>query len=191
MILSKEAIIEEIAKWNIIIHDWNQLITDWTKLKTLKDQSIDVRLWEWIFKNNEFQNISKENERNNYFFPNNFILAHTQEFVWTKAGSWILPTFKLKSSAWRMWIIHTLAGHWEVWFHNRWAMEFTLANNIYLEQFMSIWQIYFTRVEWWENEDYSKTWTYQKSNNIDEIVQNWKKEDILPPKNLKIINNII
>lgn len=178
MILSKSVIIDEITKGNII--------ADSIQHSQIKDQSIDVRLgrYMWIGANPELVDLTEKEEI--LIMPNTFVLAHTEEFIGTTANSGILPTFKLKSSAGRLGIIHTLAGHGEVGFFNRWAMEFIVAKPVVLKHRVLIGQIYFTRVEGSEGEDYSKQGTYQSTSSLDELKKNWKPESILPPKELKI-----
>ena len=61
---------------------------------------------------------------------------------------------------------------------------------ITIKQSMSIAQIYFTRVKKDVEDDYTKKGTYQSTSDIDELVKNWKREDILPPESLKIIKQI-
>lgn len=184
MILSKTKILKEIENGNIIVEG--------SDIEAVKDQSIDVSLGAWIYvqKYDEFGinaydywwDLASDDYKAT---PGEFIIAHTDEFIGTKAGSNILPSFKLKSSAGRHGIIHTLAGHGEVGYHNRWAMEFVVAKPVVLKYKMYIGQIYFTRTEGAENEDYSKTGSYQNTNDLQELMTNWKKEDLLP-KGLKI-----
>lgn len=190
MILSKNAILKEIENGNIIVDPF--------KTELVKDQSIDVRLGQYLW----VWNLSISNKPAIFDISNGFpgmngcaekpadslfFIAHTLEFIGTKAGSNILPTFKLKSSAGRLGIMHTLAGHGEVGFHNRWALEFTCKLPIVLQKGMSIGQIYFTKVEGAENEDYSKLGTYQNTNDLEQLKANWKPEDLLPPDKLKVI----
>lgn len=173
MIISKKIILEEIEKGNII--------ADGVNPEQIKDQSIDVSLGEWININGKWIDITN----NWYIQPGDFVLAYTDEFVGTKAGSNLLPSFKLKSSAGRNGILHTLAGHGEVGFFNRWAMEFTVMKPLLIKKGMLVGQIYFTRTEGAESEDYAKSGTYQKHSTLEEVKLNWKREDILPP-NLKL-----
>jgi deoxycytidine triphosphate deaminase len=181
MIISERAIYEEIDKGNIIVRN--------SFHNSVKGESIDVRLWEWMrvyveeSKEEYWHNFLKEGE----YFVNKFdrfYICHTIEYIWTRAGSNILPTFKLKSSSGRAGIIHTLAWHGDVWFFNRWAMEFMCAKPITLKYWMVIGQIYFTYTT--PSGDYSEKWSYQKTNDINETIEMWKKEDILW-KPLKVI----
>lgn len=191
MILTELEIKKAIDEGLITIHDGEE-IKD-SDCKTIKDQSIDVRLGRWLY---VYNNLTQDNTwidldaQEFHVDPyKHFIIAHTEEFIGTTAGSWILPTFKLKSSAGRLGIIHTLAGHWEVGYNNRWAMEFISAKPITLKRYMSIGQIYFTETvsKGW---DYSSRGTYQSTSNLEEMVKNWTKESILPPKELKVLTNI-
>jgi deoxycytidine triphosphate deaminase len=184
MIISKKVILDEYGKGNIIAYG--------VDMDNIKDQSIDVSLGEWIYIT-EYDKYGDEvwGGWHSLKFSDytvglgEFVIAHTDEFIGTKAGSNLLPSFKLKSSAGRHGIIHTLAGHGEVGFHNRWAMEFIVGKPVVLKYGMYIGQIYFTRTEGAEDEDYSKTGSYQNTNNLEELIKNWKKEDLLP-KDLKV-----
>jgi deoxycytidine triphosphate deaminase len=175
MILSKKTILEEFNNGNIIMNKLDSFDTQ------VKDQSVDVSLGKFLYIDGEWVDIS------NGFTPprNTLILAYTDEFIGTKAGSNILPSFKLKSTAGRLGIMHTLAGHGEVGYFNRWALEFICLKDIELKEGMFIGQIYFTRTEGAENEDYSLTGTYQKHSDPKMVIDTWKREDILP-KQLKV-----
>lgn len=181
MILSKPQILSAIADKKIIYK--NQ-----PKTNLVNNQSVDVRLgqflWFWDKTYAKFRLVDLE--KIEYTLqPNSFVIAHTEEFIGTIAGSNFHPTFKLKSSAGRNGIVHTLAGHGDSGFINRWALEFTTMIPIELKRFMSIGQIYFTTTP--DNqEDYADGGNYQNSSNIDELIKNWKPEELLP-KPLKII----
>lgn len=193
MILTKKDIEIALYDGKIVLHDGINLRLN---PSTLKDQSIDVRLWRWLHIYENGKEYFHDLDESDFIITperlmSTFIIAHTEEFIWTTGWSGILPTFKLKSSAGRLGIIHTLAGHWEVGYHNRWAMEFICAKPIILKRFMSIGQIYFTLVTSQDaGDDYSKIGTYQSSSNIIETVRNWTKESILPPKSLKVLAEI-
>jgi len=191
MILTETEIKQAITEGLITIHDGKELKD--STCKTIKDQSIDVRLGRWLY---VYNNLTQDNTwidldaQEFHVDPyKHFIIAHTEEFIGTTAGSGILPTFKLKSSAGRLGIIHTLAWHGEVGYNNRWAMEFISAKPITLKRYMSIGQIYFTETvsEGW---DYSTRWTYQSTSDLDTMVKNWTKESILPPASLNVIDII-
>lgn len=191
MILTELEIKKAIDEGLITINDGEELKD--SDCKTIKDQSIDVRLGRWLYVWDSYMMSSYWHDLDEWEFVTDpyihFIIAHTEEFIGTTAGSGILPTFKLKSSAGRLGIIHTLAWHGEVWYNNRWAMEFITAKPITLKRYMSIGQIYFTETtsEGW---DYSSRGTYQSTSNLEEMVKNWTKESILPPKELKVLTNI-
>lgn len=199
MILSKSAIQEELKNENIICATEEDIRIYYPN--TLKTQSIDVRLGQyvWVWKETEFVLIDLDHEvqqasLNSYIQAamrkdiQVFLLAHTEEFIGTKAGSGILPTFKLKSSAGRQGIMHTLAGHGDEGFINRWAMEFTIYRPVELERYMSIGQIYFTRLEG-ESESYGQVGSYQSGDDLEEIINNWTPE-VLLPKPFKVIKEI-
>lgn len=191
MILTELEIKQAITEGLITIHDGEELKD--STCKTIKDQSIDVRLGRYLY---VYNNISEESywidlSKQDFVVDpyKHFIIAHTEEFIGTTAGSGILPTFKLKSSAGRLGIIHTLAGHGEVGYNNRWAMEFISAKPITLKRYMSIGQIYFTETvsEGW---DYSTRGTYQSTSDLETMVKEWTKESILPPTQLKVLTTI-
>jgi len=181
MILSKSIILSEIQKGNIIASGVEEA--------QIKDQSIDVSLGRYLYVHSERGNLIKivDLEESPYYeaMPGMFIIAHTDEFVGTTAGSNIIPSFKLKSSAGRLGIIHTLAGHGEVGFFNRCSMEFIVAKPVVLKHKALIGQIYFQSVLG-DKEDYSKQGTYQKTNNLEELIRDWTPDSLLPPKELKI-----
>ena len=191
-ILTESEIRKELELWNIIVHDGVKRVTNPV---TLKDQSIDVRLGQFLYIENSkswFKGWINLLEEDYIAREWDFILAHTEEFIWTNARSYLVSQFFLKSTAWRLWIIHTHSWWGEIWFHNRWAMEFIVWKEITLRHKQAIWQIIFQRVEGeTNNDDYSKKGNYQKTNNLDELVKNWNRDMILPwTKELKIINTI-
>lgn len=169
----------------------NKILTSYNNEDMIKNQSIDVRLGRWVYIqsannhtiNKHWHDLDRESLT---LYPGKFYIAHTEEFIGTSVDSNILPSFKLKSSAGRLGIIHTLAGHGDVGFCNRWAMEFMVGVKLTIERYMSIGQIYFTQTT--SSESYSKqTGTYQSSDDFTTLQENWNKEIILPPNNLKII----
>ncbi|RTL06187.1 hypothetical protein EKK58_06105 [Candidatus Dependentiae bacterium] len=172
MILSRNRILEEISKGNIIYKLGEE--------KYIKDQSIDVSLGEWIYntKLNAWHNcgdgpITLE--------PGVLYLCHTDEFIGTKAGSNLLPSIKLKSTSARKGIQHPLAGHGEVGFFNRWALEITVTTQTQVICGDLIAQVYFTVVDGDGTEDYSISGTYQHSSVVERVMDSWKPQDLLPP----------
>lgn len=169
MILSKVEILNG--------HKDGKIVLEGVHTNQIKDQSVDVSLGEYIMIDNQWINIT-----DGYIPPTNaFILAYTDEFIGTTAGSNILPSFKLKSSAGRQGIFHTLAGHGEVGYFNRWAMEFFCMKPIELKRGLLIGQIYFTVTKGAHSEDYSKNGTYQKHSTLSDVKKHWTKESIIPP----------
>lgn len=190
MILTEKDIHKELEQGNILVHDGEKRVMSPT---TVKWQSIDVRLWRWVYATVNGSNkwIDLDEGELKIDSMSTFVLAHTEEFIGTKSWSGILPTFKLKSTAGRLGIIHTLAWHGDIWFQWRWAMEFICAKPITLKRYMSIGQIYFTYCSKTDEcDDYAIKWTYQNMDDIEKIVFYWNKEDILPPKELKVIKDI-
>lgn len=113
MILTELEIKKAIDEGLITIHDGEEIKN--SDCKTIKDQSVDVRLGRWLHVWDNYCSIDYWIDLDEKEFVaepyRSFIIAHTEEFIGTAAGSGILPTFKLKSSAGRLGIIHTLAGH--------------------------------------------------------------------------------
>lgn len=181
MILSQQAIKNAI--------EVNQILVSPYLPQLVKNQSIDVRLGRWVY----VQRIS--NHPTNFWYDldsgtlrtrhDEFYIAHTEEFIGTAPYSDILPSFKLKSSAGRAGIIHTLAGHGDVGFFNRWALEFTSVARAELHRYMAIGQIYFSLTT--KSGSYAEeTGSYQSTDDFDLLQKNWDKETILP-KPLKVI----
>lgn len=181
MILSKQQILQNIQDKKILTSDYRP--------ELINNQSIDVRLGRWLY----IQQTGKYKAK--YWHdldtspyntkPDEFYIAHTEEFIGTAPHSNILPSFKLKSSAGRAGIIHTLAGHGDVGFCNRWAMEFVTPVQLQLSRYMAIGQIYFTQTT--ESGSYSQeTGSYQSTEDFEKLQQEWSKDQILP-KPLKII----
>lgn len=186
--LSTSEILKNIKNGNIIADGVD------TK-KYVKDQSIDVSLGEYVFvrvdsyppnkypirsfvfEGVEYSKISLKNGIT--FYPGMFILAYTNEFVGTKAGSNLQPSFKLKSTSARLGIQHPLAGLGEVGFFNRWCLELTFAVPVELRYGDLIGQVYFDTVIG-KPTDYSETGSYQSENTLEKIKANWKPENILP-----------
>lgn len=121
--------------------------------------------------------------------PNETILAHTIEFIGGKNGTDELPAIttdmKARSSIGRMGItVCKCAGWGDIGYVNRWTMEITNFSNVIipLPVGIRIAQIIFhetTKVP--EIDLYNKkTNKYQTTKNIDELIQAWKPEDMLP-----------
>jgi len=182
MILSRKALLQAIQDNKILTSDFRD--------ELINNQSIDVRLGRWVYIQSDGIHPMK------YWHDldvaplechkNKFYLTHTEEFIGTAPNSDILPSFKLRSSAGRHGIIHTLAGHGDVGFMNRWAMEFIAAKPITLERYMKIGQIYFTLAT--ESGSYSEeTGNYQSTSDFELLQTNWDKLDLLPKPLNKVI----
>jgi deoxycytidine triphosphate deaminase len=173
MILSTNEIKQQIQLGNIVTSHYRE--------ELIHNQSIDVRLGRWVYVQTDTDSYWHDFDNDGYLacIKGEFYITHSEEFIGTRAGSNILPTFKLRSSAGRHGIIHTLAGHGDVGFKNRWAMEFIVAKPLILKRFMPIGQIYFTTTT--DSGSYTaETGNYQKYDNFIELQAMWDKEDILP-----------
>lgn len=117
----------------------------------------------------------------NWKIPHNtFVLAHTEEYIGTSSNSNIHPEFHQRSTTARMGLSHTKAGWGDNGFCNRWALELYTLKDVTITAGMKIGQISFAYTTDSEVGYSEQTGNYQSSNNIDEIIKNWKKEDILP-----------
>lgn len=174
MIYSKDKIIEEIQKGNIIYIPFKE--------ENIKNQSIDVTIGKEIYipDTKQWIDISK-----GYKIPKHtFFLAYTEEFIGTTPNSKIHPEFHQRSTLGRQGLFHTKAGWGDVGFYNRWAMEYYTLQDIELKAGDRVAQISFNEAT--ESKGYSKeTGNYQQDKDIDTIIFNWKKEDILPKINNK------
>jgi dCTP deaminase len=175
MILSKEKIIEKIKQGKIVTSDYKE--------ELINNQSIDVRLGKWIYFSDKYGTengwIDLDSVESCTLQPDMFYIAHTEEFLGTIAYSDIVPSFKLKSTAGRAGIIHTLAGLGDVGFFGRWALEFIVARPVKVSRYTRIGQVYFNQTT--TSGDYSQeTGNYQKHNNITDVINNWTRDSILP-----------
>lgn len=175
MILSKKAILEEHAKGKIIYYS-----PAGKKLEDVcKNQSVDITIGNFVYipSIDEWVIINE----NTTFEKGTFFLAYTDEFIGTAPNSNIHPQWHLRSTLAREGLMHPKAGWGDVGFHNRWCMEFYALEDITLKAGDRVGQISFEYTT--DSEDYTKeTGNYQKSESLEEMVANWKKEDILPKK---------
>lgn len=179
--LSREAILKEIAKGNIVFNGLDSQI---------QNQSIDVSTGKYIFikKGNDF--IKKDITKPTLIKKGTFFLAYTNEFVGTVIGSNIHCQFQQTSTSARLGLFHPKAGWGDVGYTNRWAMEFFATSDILIQEGSIVGQVTFTYTTE-TNEDYSKKGQYQKGNDLKYIKENWGPETILPRKGLKNIKNYI
>jgi deoxycytidine triphosphate deaminase len=200
MILNAKQIIEEAKSNKIIYYSDNK---NYLK-QNCKNQSVDVNLGEWVYiplladrlsvaKANDYSSSTIPQIIDDEWFFNLkrcgdliipkgvFFLCHTEQFIGTAANSDILPQFYQRSTIARMGLSHTLAGWGDVGYHNRWAMEFTTLNKFTLKYNMRVGQITFSQTLPNSNSYTSETGNYQSiENDLDDLVNSWKKEDILP-----------
>lgn len=210
MILSKEAILEEIEKGNIVFDG---------KLSQIQNQSIDVSLGSSIIyspyrKINYFDRLKikildttcrlldigsfRLLEEGSEVFINEpkhlakgtFFLAYTHEFVGTREGSNIHCQFQQTSTSARLGLMHGKAGWGDLGFISRWAMEFYCAKDITIKAGDIVGQMTFTYTTP-TKESYASNGQYQKSNDLELIKREWKIENIIPRKKLKNIKDLV
>ena len=181
MILSRKEILKEAKKGNIVFKGFHK---NSSLEKQTKNQSIDVRFGRYLWINNE-KLVDLVEEGGYELKKGEFYIAHTDEFIGTKDCN-IHPSFKLKSSAARNGMMHTLAAHGDINFFGSWAAEFTyeLDKPMKIEYGMLFAQVYFLTAT--SHENYvTQSGSYQNTNDLDELIKNWEPEDLLP-KPLKI-----
>lgn len=175
-ILSKKEILNRIEKWDIIFDPIDRLD------KLIAQQSIDCTLYkEWYFWWDTLINL----DINGLFKQWDFFLWVIDEWVGTRAGSWLCMEFKLKSTAARLGITHPIAWFCENWYFSRLCIELWFSKDIRLYNNMCIWQFIFHTIEW-EQEDYTVKWSYQSYTTLDDLKNKRRISDVLP-KSLKII----
>jgi deoxycytidine triphosphate deaminase len=177
MIFSKNKILEAHKNGDIIYHSpTGYKIEDFTQ-----NQSVDIHLYDWIY-SPEYNSWAKITD-GKIITKGTFFLACSEEFIGTKAGSNINPQWHLRSTLARLGFGHAKAGWGDVGFHNRWCMEFVAHADLTLTAGMRVAQISFAST-YPDDVDYTlETGNYQKENTLEELVANWKKEDILPKQN--------
>ncbi|NDC41811.1 MAG: dCTP deaminase [Chitinophagia bacterium] len=143
MILSDAAILEEIAKGNIVIDPFDQ--------KNLGSNSYDVHLGKYLaVYNDNMLDARKHNQITNFEIPedgyvlqpNILYLGVTMEYTETHAH---VPFLEGKSSTGRLGIdIHATAGKGDVGFCNAWTLEISCVQPVRIYAGMPIGQlIYF------------------------------------------------
>lgn len=117
--------------------------------------------------------------------PGERVLAHTHEFIGTRSR--LLPEMRAKSTFARWGLtVCACAGWGDVGFHNRWAMEIKNLNaheTIKVEVGTAIAQIVFHETETVpEDQRYGVIGNYQKGDDLEAMVRDWKPQSILPKK---------
>jgi deoxycytidine triphosphate deaminase len=179
MILSKQAILKEHKEGKIIYKSPKGFVIE----DFCKNQSVDVHIGEWVYvpKTSKWVRLFYDEQ---VILKGTFFLAYTEEFIGTAPSSNIHPQWHLRSTLARQGLMHPKAGWGDVGFYNRWCMEFYALEDIIIKPFDRVAQISFEYTT--DSEDYTKeTGNYQSNVNIDELMRNWKKEDILPKDNNK------
>lgn len=180
-ILSKEAIIEEIEKGQIVFTG---------NPAQIQNQSIDVSLGKEIFLTSNGHKLKINIEKPCFMHQGDFFLAYTEEFVGTRIGSNIHCQYQQTSTSARLGLLHGKAGWGDVGFINRWAMEFYVARDITIQAGDIVGQMTFTYTTP-TAEDYALKGQYQPSNDLAAIMDNWLIEDILPKNKLKNTRSLI
>ena len=178
MILSKQEILKALEIGDIVAKN-----CDTTKQVTT--ESIDVTLGRYIY------NPNTKNWMDIYhpliITPGTFFLAYTDEFIGARVGSKLHTQFHLGSTPARLGLSHPVAGYGDEGFINRWALEFYTLTSIEIQHRNVIGQISFTQKS--SSSDYvNQGGYYQQENDIRILMNNWKKEDILPRPKLKLIS---
>lgn len=124
----------------------------------------------------------RQGERIILLAPGETILAHTEEFIGGRDH--ITTMMKARSSFGRNFIeVCKCAGWGDVGFINRWTMEITNNSRFYhipLVAGRRIAQIIFFETGRILGKDYAASGKYQTSVSVDEIVENWRPEMMLP-----------
>lgn len=130
--------------------------------------------------NHKFHNF-KIGDRYIMIHPGETILAHTNEFIGTSPGSNMTTMMKARSTMGRNFIeVCKCAGWGDVGYFNRWTLEITnnsRFHSIPLKVGERIAQIVFMHTD---EVDGSYTGKYQNSNTLQEIIDEWKPESMLP-----------
>ena len=181
-VLSREAILEEIEKGNIVFDG---------KKSQIQNQSIDVSLGSEILYNTnmppcEWEEVSIIKPCD--LAQSDFFLAYTHEFVGTRIGSNIHCQFQQTSTSARLGLLHPKAGWGDVGFISRWALEFYVCKDITIKAGDIVGQMSFMYTTPTQT-DYALNGQYQKSNDLEIIKREWNINSILPKKSLKNIKN--
>jgi dCTP deaminase len=193
MPLSNLEILQAIQNGDIIISPFNK--------KQLNTNSYDVTLGEYYFapsvqttQNDKTYDPSNEESIREYWQgpfksskyihipPRTLILGHTAEFIGTSATSCLVPMISTKSSLGRHGISTCkCANCGSIGYHDRWALE--IENHLIVSRDLQVGepvaQITFFR-SGETDMPYTQCGNYQTSGTIDEMVKNWRPENILP-----------
>lgn len=120
--------------------------------------------------------------------PGETILAHTNEFIGGLNN--ITTMMKAKSSMGRSFIeVCKCAGWGDVGYINRWTMEITnnsKSHTVILRVGMPIAQIVFLRTgQISKDSSYENKGNYQKSSNVQDLINEWSPKEMLPKLYLK------
>lgn len=185
MILGNKAIIDACESGEIII---TPFIT-----QNLQTSSYDVTLGDWTARYSEDDRKAFNDpwslKQDTYqkgitLYPGECVLGHTNEFIGGRNN--ITTMLKARSTIWRHFIsICSCAGWWDVGYINRWTLELKNNSNnpIHLDHGMRIGQIVFMRVEGVDS-DYTDKWQYQIEKDIEEIINSWKPDQMIPKTDL-------
>jgi len=197
---SDSQIKNELNEGNIVIEPYNE--------EQLNNCSYDVRLGEYYFSSNYTNYLNPwyqpsidsywgsakranfANEKNDlglskgqqYIIlqPGELILGHTIEFIGTRKNA--ASSLRTKSTLGRCGIsICKCSGHIDCFYHNRITMEICndCRSPVVLIVGQRIGQVLFHPCGPTENP-YYKNGTYQTSDNMEDLIKNWKPEMMLP-----------
>ena len=138
----------------------------------------------------ELENI-KDTEKIIIINPGETILGHTNEFI--GGVNSVTTEMKCRSSLGRNFIeVCKCSGLGDCGYINRWTMEITNNSKNYkiaLVVGRRLAQIMFIETDGLLNKTYDSRGKYQKGNNLEELMKNWKPDDMLPKMYLDYENN--
>lgn len=121
--------------------------------------------------------------------PGETILATSEEFIGAKQK--YTTMLKTKSSLARLGLdLCGSAGWGDVGYINRWAFPLTNRSSYSLSIPVNAWvgQLVFMEISHTEADGYPSSGQYQKSDNLQTIIDTWTPESILPQKPLKAVH---
>lgn len=141
------------------------------------------RAGDWMAENDIHLENIREDDEIIWISPGETILGHTNEFIGGRGS--VTTMMKARSSMGRNFIeVCKCAGWGDIGYVNRWTMEITNNSRYYsipLVVGRRIAQIIFFDSEGTiDDRDYSDSGKYQCETQIEELVANWKPQDMLP-----------
>jgi dCTP deaminase len=142
MILSWDAIVNEVRLWNINIVPFNK--------KQINPNSYNYRIWDSIKKYSYSDKKGKpvfleEKISANWYIleSNQMYLSSTYESIWSKK---YMTSLIWKSSIWRLWLFLQLSANiWHTGTYHKRTLELYATKSIKIYPNMIIWQVTFRR----------------------------------------------